>query len=248
MKDLQKYVVTEFGSKITQEFYVKKAEEGFWPAEEAVIKRFFKPKSSVLDIGCGTGRTTITLYKLGYKVVGTDITPEMIKNAKKISKGKKLSINYQIGDATRLKFKNGSFDNALFSNNGWTQIPGRENRIKALREIHRILRPNGYYVFTTHIRRLKGFTFFWIKQWMRFYLLRPLGLKIDEIDFGDRFFERENSGTMFVQKQFIHIPSLSEVKQQLNEVGFVPVLIDRPNKIAKNDKNSSMVYVCRKSD
>lgn len=243
---LKKHVVKEFGSKITQEMYRKKAEEGLWKSEEILIKRYFKKKSSVLDMGCGTGRTTIPLSKK-YKVVGVDITPEMIKNAKKIAKSKGLKIRYEIGDATKLRFKDESFDNALFSNNGWTQIPGRNNRIKALKEIYRVLKPGGYYIFTTHVRKLKGFMFFWLKQWFKLNILKPLGFRVDEIDFGDRFFARETSGAQFEQKQYIHIPSINEVRGQLSDTGFEFVFMKQEHKIAKKRAEySPMFYVYRK--
>ena len=247
---IKRHVIKEFSSKKAQEVYTKEAENGLWPSEEILFKKYFKPKSSVLDIGCGTGRTTIPLSKLGYKVLGIDLVPKMILSAKKIAKSKNLKIKYQVGDATNLKFRNDSFDNALFSFNGWCQIPGKDNRIKALKEIYRVMKPGGYFIFTTHIRILKGWTLIWIKEWVKYYFLKPIGFEIDEIDFGDRFFERESGEvqTTYKNKQFIHIPSLKEVKNQINEVGFDLILTGMSNIISKKDKQEfpPMFYICKK--
>lgn len=246
--NLKKHIINEFSSKVTQDLYVKKAEKGLWKSEEILIKKYFKPKSSILDIGCGTGRTTIPLHKLGYKVTGIDITPAMIKNAQKIAKSKKLKINYKIGDATDLKFKEASFDNALFSFNGWTQIPGKEKRQRALKEIFRILKPGGYFIFTSHLRKIRGYTIFWILHWIKFYILKPLGFKIKEVDFGDRFFDREGTDKPCNQKQYIHIPSLKNVKEQIANVGFDLVFIARSNTISPEETGEAppMFYVCKK--
>jgi ubiquinone/menaquinone biosynthesis C-methylase UbiE len=247
MHELQKHVVEEFGSPLVQEMYIKKAEEGLWGSEELLIKKYFKKKSAVLDIGCGTGRTTISLFKMGYKVTGLDITPQMIANAKKTAQRKKLKIKYVLGDATDLPYNDSTFDAALFSNNGWTQIPGKANRAQALKNVFRVLKPRGYFIFTTHIRKMQGFTFFWIKQWVKQYILKPLGFGIEEIDFGDRFFDRETTGTQFSSRQYIHIPSMGEVKKAVHTAGFELVFIARGNEISSKDSNPSpMAYVCQK--
>lgn len=218
---LQNSVINEFGSKITQEKYLQIAEKGFWKSEEILIKKYFKPGSSILDIGCGSGRTTIPLFKMGYKVIGVDITPQMIETAKKVAKSKNLNIDYRVGDATNLEFQDNYFDGAIFANNGWAQIPGKQNRQKALNEIYRALRPGGVYIFTAHKRYYSNFLlFFWVKQWIRFYVLRNLGFKIQEIDFGDRFFRRQINGKKIKQKQYIHIASIKEVEGQIINSSF----------------------------
>ncbi len=38
---------------------------------------------SLLELGCGTGEITLRLYRDGYKIVGTDISPTMLAQARK---------------------------------------------------------------------------------------------------------------------------------------------------------------------
>lgn len=241
-------IINEWSSQTTQELYVKKAEEGLWGSEEILIKKYFEPKSTILDIGCGTGRTTIHLSKLEYKVTGLDFTPAMIKNAMEIAKSKKIKINYEVGDATDLKFKESSFDNVLFSFNGWAQIPGENNRIKALTEIFRVLKPDGHFIFTSLIRKIQGYGIFWIKQWIKEYILKPLGFNIKEVDFGDVLFYRKGNSSRSNQKQYMHYPSIKEVKGQIAKAGFNLVFIERSDAISskKTGEAPPMFYVCKK--
>lgn len=247
INELKNHVINEFSSEITQKLYIKKAKSGLWGSEEFLINKYFTEKSNVLDIGCGTGRTTIPMHKLGYDVTGLDITPAMIENAKKIAESENLKIKYEIGDATKLNYEDNTFDNVLFSFNGWTQIPENDNRLEALKEIIRILKPDGYYIFTANTRRIGRFTIFWIKQWIRFYILKPFGLKIEEVNFGDMFFNREDENKIFQQKQYIHIPSLKEVQNQIIKVGFKLVFVEKGNIICNDNtrKYSPTFFVCK---
>lgn len=238
MQTLKQYVIKQFGSKVAQDYYIKKADYGLWYPEANLIKKYFKGKK-VLDVGCGTGRTTIPLFKQGFDVTGIDITPNMIKNAKKIAKEKNLKIKYEIADATKMKFKDNSFDNVLFSNNGWAQIPGEEERIKALNEIHRVLKPNGCYIFATNIR-----TSF---EYLLFLLSYKSNNKF-KIDFGDRFFRKEGGGLRYDEKQFVHIPTLKEVKKQLSDAGFKLEYYKIFPLLRKLNILLPMFYVCRKLD
>ena len=241
----RKIVVNEFSGEDAQRVYKQKAEEGLWKSEKEFIDKYFKKKSSVLDLGCGTGRTTLDLYKLGYKVIGIDITPKMIENAKNIAKRKGLKIDYRIMDACSLKFKDNSFDYAFFSNQGWTQIPGTENKIKALKESHRVLKKNGIYIFSSHMRRWFSKRFFyWMGKWFKFYVLKKLGIKTTELDFGDRLFKREASGTEYKTNQYIHISSVREIKNQIKETGFE--LICNETGLSEHSGTKPMFFVVRK--
>lgn len=261
INELQQNIISEFGSAITQGKYRKIAEEGFWESEEVLVRKYFNLNSSVLDVGCGTGRTTIPLSQMGYNVIGIDITSQMIDAARKIAQSKNLGIDYRVGDATHLDFEDNLFDNAIFANNGWTQIPGKENRQKALNEIFRVLKPGGCFIFTSHRRYFSVIFFlFWFKQWIKLYILKPLGFRFGEIDFGDRFFNRIHEGKKLKQKQYIHIASVKEVENQIKKAGFRLVERKLMSEISKTDGKhmkaalskgsnaykSPVFYICKK--
>jgi SAM-dependent methyltransferase len=120
---------------------------GLYEKEEVAVSRYFREDGArVLDVGCGTGRTTAPLTERGFDVVGIDISERMIERARTLLP----DVEFRVGDVTDLDFDDDEFDYALFAHNGLDYVhPARERR-RALRELRRVVRPGGVVVFSTH--------------------------------------------------------------------------------------------------
>jgi SAM-dependent methyltransferase len=95
---------------------------------------------TVLDIACGPGHVSATARMRGAHVTGIDFSAAMIAEARRNPPG----IAFEEADAERLPFADESFDAAV-ANFGLHHV---ENPERALREIHRVLRPGGGFAFT----------------------------------------------------------------------------------------------------
>ncbi|MEX0326006.1 MAG: class I SAM-dependent methyltransferase [Puniceicoccaceae bacterium] len=185
---------------------------GLWLSEEIVFRRVFKPEDRILELGCGTGRIAFGLAEIGYPhVLGVDISRPMVKEARRIAKLMELSAAFQVGDATALSFEDALFDGAIFGFNGLMQIPGRESRRTALREISRVIRPGGALVFTTHDRQNARHRNYWKAEQGRWNKGKQ---KAELLEYGDRY-EETNLG-----KLFIHVPEAREIREDLKVTGW----------------------------
>jgi SAM-dependent methyltransferase len=187
---------------------------GLWPSEEILCRKYFPPEAQVLDVGCGTGRTTVPLAQMGYRCVGIDLSPAMIGRAQALSEG--LDVRYLVMDAMDLRFPDETFDAVLFSYNGIELLPGREGKRQAFREVHRVLRPDGVFIFTTHsIFALNRFAPFRAQLFLRFCLSKSLRLPIPEQEIGEAYYTGENLEVYYMQ-----VLSPVFYKRAIREVGF----------------------------
>ena len=110
-----------------------------------MINQFMTPPGSVLDVGCGAGRMAIELARMGYRVTGTDITPELLAVAKKLEMELGLTIAFQACDGLTLDFPDRSFQYVLL-NQMIGHVPLRPNRIGFFRECRRVVCATGRIV------------------------------------------------------------------------------------------------------
>lgn len=139
-------------------------ETGLQPAEETIINQLRDKLSNmrVLDIGIGTGRTTTCLADYTKDYIGIDNSENMIKFCEKRFEGFQTNLSLNVCDVRSMDiFEDNFFDFVLFSYNGIDYMPYGD-RTRALKEIHRVSKPGGFFCFSTHnfrhIDHLKRFT------------------------------------------------------------------------------------------
>lgn len=112
---------------------------------ELLFSKLPKDSRQVLDIACGTGKSTEPLVREGVKVSGVDIDPLMIEEAKKQAALKSLDIRYAVAEAEKLPFEDSYFDAITVG----TAFHWFVNE-RAMDEIKRVLKDDGLlFVFWT---------------------------------------------------------------------------------------------------
>lgn len=138
-QDAEFYDSERFESKVGRYYY---------ELERSRILKWLKgPK--VLELGCGTGRYTISFTKLGFDCTGIDITPAMLEVAKKKAKKEGLHLKLVEMDVHELAFKDNTFD-SVFCDRAFKFF----QPIKVLKEVYRVLKPNGRIIIDTEAKQL----------------------------------------------------------------------------------------------
>jgi ubiquinone/menaquinone biosynthesis C-methylase UbiE len=146
------------------------------PLERAQIDRYLNPPAdtpygleyafhllgdvhgkTVLDLGCGTGENVIPLLERGARVIGIDISPDLIAIAQKRLCNANLEANLRAGDAYATGLPDESVD-AIFS-----MALIHHLDIKLVRdEMWRVLRKGGLIILREPIRFSKAYA--WVRS------------------------------------------------------------------------------------
>jgi SAM-dependent methyltransferase len=101
--------------------------------------------SRVLDVACGTGVVAVTAARMGARVTGLDLTPELLDAARHNSRLAGVEIEWHEGDVEQLPFGPSIFD-AVVSQFGHMFAPRPD---VAVAEMLRVLKPGGTIAFST---------------------------------------------------------------------------------------------------
>ncbi len=239
--------------------YTRAAHElGLWKSERILIERFFPDRAApLLEAGCGAGRVAVGLWELGYHdLTAFDFAQELIDQAISLATERHAeAIRFFVGDATKSLDRVGpaeersnrpaAFAGVLFMFNGLMQIPGRENRRAALRQLHRVSAPGAPILFTTHDRDATPTE----RALWRLETLRWVRGDQDPrlVEFGDRYFEDESGRT------FMHLPDRREILEDLAATGWTHTFdalrpdIARESKAVRDFSDECRFWVAKKT-
>ena len=140
MTEVEGWQLTESGPEAYERYLVPPL---FAPWAERLIEHgHLREGDRVLDVGCGTGivaRSAAAHVREEGTVVGLDVNEGMLQVAAAAATELGPTIEWRQGDATDLPFPDESFD-VIFSQQALQFV---EDPAAALREMHRVLAPNG---------------------------------------------------------------------------------------------------------
>lgn len=183
--------------------------QSFWN-DSLFLLEYIKKNEKLLDLGCGNGRLYKRLQSLSVDYTGIDISEELIEEARKKNPG----VNFLIGSATDLPFKDNQFDK-IISIAVLHHIPSYELRIKFMEEVKRVLKKDGTMILTVwnlQDKKIARIKYFWsiIKK-----------IFFSKEDIGDIYYPWKDSQGKIMVQRYIHLFKMRELKKLARRAGFL---------------------------
>lgn len=110
----------------------------------------------VLDLGCGGGFVSEELARRGAQVVGVDPSDPLVSVARRHAQQSGFGIDYRVGTGEQIPAADQSFD-VVVCVDVLEHVADLE---RVMREIHRVLKPGGLFLYDTINRTV--FSFLWM--------------------------------------------------------------------------------------
>ena len=127
-----------------------------WLNPDPRVARFARARrdagaETALDLGCGVGRHSLALARLGFVTTAFDASLAGLEYTKKAAAEEGLALIFERGDMTALTFPDNSFDYVLALN---VIYHGDSDVVRqTLSEVRRVLKPGGFYQGTMLSKR-----------------------------------------------------------------------------------------------
>jgi SAM-dependent methyltransferase len=141
LKDSYDQVAEEYIARIFHELEHK-------PLDREILDRFaanVQGLGPVCDMGCGPGHVSRYLHDQGVNVLGIDLSPRMVELAWQLNPG----IEFRQGNMLALDVEDETWG-GIVAFYALIHIP-RDQVVRALQELRRVLRPNGNLLVSFHL-------------------------------------------------------------------------------------------------
>jgi ubiquinone/menaquinone biosynthesis C-methylase UbiE len=151
-----------------------------WVTEIAAFQRWrpklwsLVPAGRVLEVGVGTGKN-FPYHPDRAEVVGIDISPPMLGQARRKAEAMDYDIELQQMDAQQLDFPDDSYDGAV-ATFVFCSVPDAE---QSLRELARVVRPEGQILLLEHVRINRPGFIGQLMDWLDPLVVRLMGPHIN---------------------------------------------------------------------
>lgn len=115
------------------------------PAANLVRFAGVRTGQAVLDAACGTGVVAVTAARLGARVSGLDLTPELLEVGRENARIARVEVDWKEGDVEALPYRDQTFD-VVLSQFGHMFGPRPD---VVTQELLRVLKPGGTLAFST---------------------------------------------------------------------------------------------------
>lgn len=190
----------------------------YLPENIMFLEKYAQNGEKILDLGCGNGRLIELFLNKNVEYTGVDVSGKFIEiSQKRYPQGK-----FIVAPALNLPFPDNYFD-AVYSLAVFHHIPSEDFRNQFLKEIKRVLAPNGILILSVwnlwHLWFRPDLWFFRKRLRKYFKLIIKYTafnlLKRSQLDFKDIFISWQNN-TM----RYVHCFSRGELESLLRKNGF----------------------------
>jgi ubiquinone/menaquinone biosynthesis C-methylase UbiE len=197
----------------------------FVRTQELILRHLAAPPQRTLDVGGGSGIYSEWLGSLGYEAHLIDLVPRHVESARRV----RGIASAEVGDARQLAHRDESVDAVLLLGPLY-HFAGRADRLQALHEARRVLRPGGL-LFAAAISRFASL----FDGLTRGFVDDPLFAPILERDLREGQHRNPTGRPEYFTTAFFHRPE--ELQTEIQEAGLSAVeifAIEGPGSLAKD--------------